>query len=316
MTRSPTIRTRTRPPPADPALPAEPSRSPRGTLPGPSAVLRWTRQVLPGQLLLGFDAPSIAAGARAGQFVDILTGDLSESVHPPPVPDRGGRSRRLTDRRSMSTRRPDPAAGWDARNWASPFRCSGRSGVASRSIRGPITFCSSPRPRRSVGIRMLWTSALATGRRVTLLLGADRRPRSIRRRCCRQRSSMWSRPWTAPSGTRARRSSWSRRTSLGRPGIRGRFADVPRRHGEARLRPGPPPRCRAPRPEVGTPLDGRRQAAAKRLAPGERPQPVGCATATCLGCVVPGIEAPVRSCREGPVFAAHQLSWPGAESAE
>jgi NAD(P)H-flavin reductase len=40
------------------------------------------------------------------------------------------------------------------------------------------------------------------------------------------------------------------------------------------------------------------------------PQLVGCATATCLGCVVQGAESPQRTCREGPVFAAHELAWP------
>lgn len=36
---------------------------------------------------------------------------------------------------------------------------------------------------------------------------------------------------------------------------------------------------------------------------------VGCALGVCLGCVVMGIAGPVRPCREGPSFAAHDLTW-------
>jgi dihydroorotate dehydrogenase electron transfer subunit len=39
------------------------------------------------------------------------------------------------------------------------------------------------------------------------------------------------------------------------------------------------------------------------------PQTVGCALGICLGCVVPGIRDGVRVCRDGPVFAAEELAW-------
>ena len=38
-------------------------------------------------------------------------------------------------------------------------------------------------------------------------------------------------------------------------------------------------------------------------------QSIGCAAGTCLGCVVPGRDGPVRVCREGPAFAADELDW-------
>ena len=38
-------------------------------------------------------------------------------------------------------------------------------------------------------------------------------------------------------------------------------------------------------------------------------QTLGCAAGTCLGCVVPGRDGPVRVCREGPAFAADELDW-------
>ncbi len=38
-------------------------------------------------------------------------------------------------------------------------------------------------------------------------------------------------------------------------------------------------------------------------------QRVGCALGVCLGCVVPGASGPVRVCREGPAFRADELAW-------
>ncbi len=39
----------------------------------------------------------------------------------------------------------------------------------------------------------------------------------------------------------------------------------------------------------------------------------GCAAGTCLGCAIAGNGGPVRTCREGPAFAADELDW-GADS--
>jgi dihydroorotate dehydrogenase electron transfer subunit len=41
-------------------------------------------------------------------------------------------------------------------------------------------------------------------------------------------------------------------------------------------------------------------------------QTMGCAVGACLGCVVIGVEGPLRVCREGPVFAAEEIAWPDA----
>jgi dihydroorotate dehydrogenase electron transfer subunit len=40
-------------------------------------------------------------------------------------------------------------------------------------------------------------------------------------------------------------------------------------------------------------------------------QNMGCAVGACLGCVVMGTDGPQRVCREGPVFAADEISWEG-----
>ena len=39
-------------------------------------------------------------------------------------------------------------------------------------------------------------------------------------------------------------------------------------------------------------------------------QTMGCAVGACLGCVVLGVDGPLRVCREGPVFAAEEIAWP------
>jgi len=39
-------------------------------------------------------------------------------------------------------------------------------------------------------------------------------------------------------------------------------------------------------------------------------QSVGCALGVCLGCSVEGATGPVRVCREGPAFGTHELAWP------
>ena len=38
-------------------------------------------------------------------------------------------------------------------------------------------------------------------------------------------------------------------------------------------------------------------------------QTMGCAVGACLGCTVIGVDGPLRVCREGPVFAAEEISW-------
>jgi hypothetical protein len=38
-------------------------------------------------------------------------------------------------------------------------------------------------------------------------------------------------------------------------------------------------------------------------------QHMGCAVGACLGCVIWGVEGPVRVCREGPVFASDEIAW-------
>jgi dihydroorotate dehydrogenase electron transfer subunit len=315
-TRSPTIRTRTRPPPADPGFPADADRSPRGARAGPSAVLRWTRPVLPGQLQLGFEAPSVAAGARAGQFVDVLTGDLSESVirHPYPIASVDRVASQIAIHVDSSTR----AGRWLARTTLGELV----------PMFGPLGrgFELDPRAHHlllvaeagSIGaIRMLVDESLASGRRVTLLLGTE------------------SAANVYPSSLLPAEVEYVVATTDGSLGHAGSVLDLvpgyeawadqafaagslPFLAGMAKLAAGRDRR-------LGVARLGRKSARRSTVAAKPRrsawlqvsvPQLVGCATATCLGCVVPGVDSPVRTCREGPVFASHELAIPGSEPAE
>ena len=39
------------------------------------------------------------------------------------------------------------------------------------------------------------------------------------------------------------------------------------------------------------------------------PHDAGCALGVCLGCVVDGVDGPLRACREGPVFGFGEIAW-------
>jgi dihydroorotate dehydrogenase electron transfer subunit len=283
---------------------------------GPSAVLRWTRQVLPTHVLLGFEAPWIAAGARAGQFVDVLTGDLSESVirHPYPIASVDRVASQFAIHVDTTTR----SGRWIART--TPGESVPMFGPLGRG------FEVDPRGYHLLfvaetdaigGIRMLLDETLTAGRRVTLLLGTG------------------TAATVYPSSLLPAEVEYVVATKDGSLGHAGSVLELvpayeawadqafaagslPFLAGMAKLAAGRDGR-------LGVARLGRKSSRRSTVAAKPRrsawlqvsvPQQVGCATATCLGCVVPGVEAPVRTCREGPVFAAHELAWAGAGPTE
>jgi dihydroorotate dehydrogenase electron transfer subunit len=283
---------------------------------GPSAVLRWTRQVLPTQLLLGFDAPSIAAGARGGQFVDVLTGDLSESVirHPYPIAAVDRAASQIAIQVDTTTR----SGRWLARMTpGEPVPMFGPLGRGFEVDPRAHHLLFAAETNAIGGLSMLLDEALAAGRRVTLLLGTDTAAQVY------------------PSSLLPAEVEYVVATADGSLGHAGSLLDLvpayeawadqafaagsqPLLAGMAKLAAGRDRR-------LGVARLGRKSARRSTVAAKPRrsawlqvsvPQQIGCATATCLGCVVPGVDAPVRVCREGPVFAAHELAWPGAEVPE
>jgi dihydroorotate dehydrogenase electron transfer subunit len=277
-----------------------------------SAELVDRREVLPGQRIDTYHAPAVASAARAGQFVELL------------VPDDAG----LVLRRPAAVSTADPATGVVSLHLEPPLRPGPlerlRSGDRAE-LAGPLgrPFELDPRSRHllviaagaAVGrLRMLVDAAIREGRQVTLLFGADS-ARDV-----------------YPSALLPDEVEYVVATadgSLGHPGsvvdlvpdyeawADQAFAAGPRRLlGElARL-------AASRRARMGVARLGRKRGAGRVDPPGSPAarrraflqvaieHDIGCAAATCLGCVVGGSSGGrLRVCREGPVFAADELDW-------
>jgi dihydroorotate dehydrogenase electron transfer subunit len=135
------------------------------------AVLLESREILPGQWLQRYEAPDLVAGARAGQFVHVRTGDYSG----------------LVLRRPFSLNTADPVRG----ELTIHFRTVGRGTEWFTRLRpgdridmlGPLgrPFEVDPRSQHLLliagglgiaGVRALADEAIREGRQVTLLFGA------------------------------------------------------------------------------------------------------------------------------------------------
>ena len=281
-----------------------------------SAELVDSREILPGQWLQAYHAPSLAVGSRAGQFVHVRTGDFSGMVL----------------RRPFSLNTTDPATGIVTIH----FRIIGRGTDWFTRLRpgdqidllGPLgrPFEVDPRSQRLLlvagglgmaGVRMLADEAIRAGRQVTLLFGAASArevypstllPDEIEYVVATDDGSLGHHgfvtelvpdyeAWAdqafacgpAPMLAALARLAASRRDRLG-------VAKLGRRRGGGRSDP------------VGSPAARR-----KAFLQVSMEQNMGCAVGACLGCVVMSTSGtPQRVCREGPVFAAEEIAWEGA----
>jgi dihydroorotate dehydrogenase electron transfer subunit len=280
-----------------------------------SAELVERREIVPGQRIDTFHAPAIATGARAGQFVEVLLAD-----------DTG-----LVVRRPFAIATADPATGSVAIHvaadpWLGPLDRL-RAGERAR-LAGPFgrAFELDPRSRHLLAIaegaaigqvRMLIDTAIRDGRQVTLLYGAT--------------SARTVYPSTllpdeveyvvaTADGTLGHAGSvvdlvpdfeaWADQAfAAGSAWLLGELArlSVTRRARMGVARLGRKRGAGRPDP-AGSPAARRRAFLQVAL-----PHEIGCAGATCLGCVVDGTNgARLRVCREGPAFAADELDWPAA----
>ncbi len=281
-----------------------------------AAELVESREILPGQWLQAYHAPEIAAGARAGQFVHVRTGDVSG----------------LVLRRPFSLNTVDPVTGMVTVH----FRVIGRGTDWFARLRpgdpidllGPLgrPFEVDPRSRHLLliagglgmaGVRMLADEAIRDGRQVTLLFGAA----SARE--------------VYPSSLLPDEVEYIVATDDGSLGHHGFVTElVPDYDGWAdqAFACGPAPMLAAlakladsRRERLGVARLGRKRGAGKSDpygSPAARrkaflqvsmEQNMGCAVGACLGCVVMGTTGvPQRVCREGPVFASDELVWEGA----
>jgi dihydroorotate dehydrogenase electron transfer subunit len=276
-----------------------------------AAELIGSREILTGQWLQTYLAPSLASGTRAGQFVHLRT------------PDYSG----LVLRRPFSVNTYDPVEG----SITLHFRVTGkgtewlarmRAGETSEML-GPLgrPFEVDPRSRHLLliagglgmaGVRALADEALAQGRQVALLFGAV------------SASEVY------PSSLLPPEVEYIVATDDGSLGHHGRVTELvpayeawadqafacgplPMLAALARMAAGRNARLGvarlgrkggAPTAPMGSP-----QARRKAWLQVSMEQNMGCAVGACLGCVVMGVAGPQRVCREGPVFAADEIAW-------
>jgi dihydroorotate dehydrogenase electron transfer subunit len=278
-----------------------------------AAELVESRQILPGQWIQSFHAPELATGSRAGQFVHVRTGDYSG----------------LVLRRPFSINTADPATGIVTLH----FRTVGRGTEWMTRVRegerldmlGPLgkPFEVDPRSRHLLliagglgmaGVRMLADEAIRDGRQVTILFGA------------------LSAQHIYPSNLLPDEVEYVVATDDGSLGHHGYVTDLVQEYeawADQAFACGPHPMlarlaaiAAGRRDRLGVAKLGRKRGAGKPDPLGSTAarrksflqvsmeQTMGCAVGACLGCTVIGVEGPLRVCREGPVFASEEISWP------
>ena len=280
-----------------------------------SAEVADRREVLPGRHLVTIHAPPIAAAARAGQFLYLLTRDDTGLARLKPfaivIADAvGGRVAIQTSSQvgsgPVARLRPGDAievSGPVGR----PFEVDSRSRHLLLITEGD----------RAAQLRLLADESVRAGRQVTLLAGAATArdvwpssllPDEVEYVVATADGSLGARgdvvdlmpeyeAWADQAFAAASQATLARLAKLaasrrGRMGV----ATLGRKRGAGRADP------------AGSAAARRRSFLQVRVEP-----PVGCAAATCLGCTVVGIAgAPVRTCREGPVFAFDELDWEAA----
>jgi dihydroorotate dehydrogenase electron transfer subunit len=277
------------------------------------AELLTSREILAGQWLQDYHAPWLAGGCRAGQFVHVRT------------PDYSG----LVLRRPFSVNTVDRATG----TFSIHFRVTGQGSAWMARARpgerlamlGPLgrPFEVAPGTHHVLliagglgiaGVRALADEALASGRQVTLLFGAagaaevyptSLLPDEIEYVVATDDGSMGHRGLV--TDLLSDYEAWAEQAfACGPLPMLAALARLARgreeRLGVARLgrKRG---RARAPSPA------GSAQARRRAWLQVSMEQNMGCAVGACLGCVVRGVDGPVRVCREGPVFAADEIAW-------
>jgi dihydroorotate dehydrogenase electron transfer subunit len=277
-----------------------------------SAELVESRQILPGQWIQSFNAPELAAGSRAGQFVHVRTGDYSG----------------LVLRRPFSINTADPATGIITLH----FRTVGRGTEWLTRARegdrldmlGPLgrPFEVDPRSRHLLliagglgmaGIRMLADEAVRDGRQVVILFGAQ------------------SAPHVYPSSLLPDEVEYVVATDDGSIGHHGFVTELVTQYeawADQAFACGPHAMLKrlaalaaGRRERLGVAKLGRKRGGGKQDPLGSTSarrkaflqvsmeQTMGCAVGACLGCTVIGVDGPQRVCREGPVFAAEEIAW-------
>ena len=270
-------------------------------------------EILPDQWLQTYHAPELVAGARAGQFIHVRTGDYSG----------------LVLRRPFSFNTIDAVAG----TLSIHFRTVGRGTEWFTRLRpgdrvdmlGPLGRPFEVDPRSThllliagglgiAGIRSLADEAIRDGRQVTLLFGAAT-ARDV-----------------YPTSLLPDELEYVVATDDGSVGHHGYVTELVAEYegwADQAFACGPPAMLRtlaslaaSRRRRLGVASLGRKRGAGKPIPAGSSQarrkaflqvsmeQNMGCAVGACLGCVVLSTSGqPQRVCREGPVFASEELDW-------
>ena len=270
------------------------------------------REILTGQWLASWHAPTIVSGARAGQVVHVRTLEA------------GG----------LPLRRPYPIATADIASGTLTIQVAG-TGAAGAWVRGlrpgdradmagPLgrPFEVDPRSRHLLlvaegasiaSLRFLIDEAIGDVRSIVLLYGAA------------------SSGEVYPSSLLPDEVEYVVATADGSLGHHGRVVDLALGYeawADQAFAAGPPSLlaeltrlATGRRGRMGVANLGRKRGGGRPVQAGSAEarrksflqvgldQSIGCAAGTCLGCVVPGRDGPVRVCREGPAFAADELDW-------
>jgi dihydroorotate dehydrogenase electron transfer subunit len=275
--------------------------------PGEEVRLLETREVLPGRHLLRWSAPAIARRVQPGQFVHVVD-PRPRGLLLPAVPVAGftrvsGRIDLLLSGAATPTRDLLRLRIGDMARLDGPLGRGFEVDPRSRSLLLVADDAGLARVRACVD------DAVATGRQVTLLMGA---------------ASVAEVP---PSSLLPDEVEYVVATRDGSLGHGGEVTDlVPRYEAWAdqcmAAGSGPLLRtlaalARGRDARMGVARLGRRRGRRRQPVGAEvrrrawlqvsLPHPVGCALGVCLGCVVDGVAGPSRTCREGPVFAATEL---------
>lgn len=279
-----------------------------------TARLLDSREILPGQWLLRWEAPWLASTALPGQFVHV----------------------RMPEWAGMLLRRPYRLNTFDriAGELTLHVRVAGRGSAWLTQLRpgesvemlGPLGrgFEVDPRSRHLLliaggagisGVRALADAAVAEGRQVTVLFGAARAsevypasllPDEVEYLVATQDGSLGHHgDVTELVGAYE---AWADQAfAAGPPGLLAALARIAAGR-DARLGVARLGRKRGANPDpLGSP--GARRKSWLQVA---LQQTMGCAVGACLGCVVTGVLGPQRVCREGPVFAAAEIDWEAA----
>jgi NAD(P)H-flavin reductase len=280
----------------------------------PDVELTDLREVVPGQWQAAWHAPHIVAGARAGQYVQVRTVEAGGLPlrRPFPIVTADAASGTLT----LHAPGAPPGRG---PGWLDRLRPGDRATVV-----GPLgrPFEVDPRSRHLLlvaegpaiaALRLLVDEAIRDGRSVVVLFGAS------------------SSAHVYPSSLLPDEVEYVVATEDGALGHQGSVTDLVLDYeawadqafaaGSSSLLSSLARLAGGRRERLGVASLGRKRGGGRPVAPGSAEarrkawlqvaanQAIGCAAGTCLGCVVPGADGPLRACREGPVFAADELDW-------